>query len=146
MSALISALIKDNSMRDSNSIFILGLGFIAGIVLVLSCGNDSPHRADAGDAASCNCPAAEPPLATRIIEATKPLIVPGNSKQQLQSVVCPLNAIVINGGCSAQGGQPADIVLEQSVPGMYGWSCSWRNPSNSDISVFVVAHCLTPAQ
>src|SRR5258708_7663196 len=75
-------------MKLSNSVFMLSTGVGIGVALVLSCGDDSPRRADAGDAASCSCPAAEPPLASRIVEVVKPFVVPANSMQQAQSVQC----------------------------------------------------------
>ena len=133
-------------MRFANSIFMLCTGAIIGVLLVLSCGDDSIRRADAGDAASCNCPAAEPPLASRIAEVIKPLTLPANSMDQVQSVACPLNALVFTGGCSANVGQLPNIILEQSYTEGIGWTCVWRNPSNADVPVRAIVRCLMPAQ
>jgi|SRR5882724_5769971 len=132
-------------MRLVSSVCMIGIGMVTGVILVLSCGSDSPRRVDAADAPICNCPASEPPLKSRITEVTDALTVPANGVMQIQSSVCPFGAIVLNGGCTANGGQPANIILEQSAPEGNGWFCSWRNPSNADIRANVVLHCLVPA-
>jgi hypothetical protein len=132
-----------------NHIFTLIIGAVVGIVLVLSCSDNSPRRVDAADAATCTCPAAEAPIANRIVEKVSLYTIPANSAQQLQGVACPFTgvpAIVLTGGCAAaNSGNAPNIILEQSVPDGNGWDCSWRNPSNADIQVRAVVHCLMPA-
>jgi hypothetical protein len=131
-------------MRSANSVLMLIVGAVGGVAFVLSCGDGLP-RVDAGDAGSCNCPAAEPPIASRIVERVAVLDVPANSMQQSNAVGCPPDAVVLTGGCDGGEGQVPNIILEQSAPGTGGWHCSWRNPSNASISVRAIVHCLMPA-
>lgn len=135
-------------MKLSNSLFMLCVGAVIGVVLVLSCGDNSPSTVHAADAGACNCPAAEPPLTGRIVEMDMPFTVPANSTQSM-GVSCPFTSdtwIVLNGGCSANIGSTPNIILEQSYPGSNGWICSWSNPSNVDIPVHAIVHCLKAAQ
>ena len=132
-------------MRPANSVLTLIAGALGGVAFVLSCGDDSPKHVDAGDAGACSCPAAEPPIASRIMEVVGVRDVPANSMQQSHGVGCPPDAIVLTGGCDGGEGQVPDIILEQSAPGTGGWHCSWRNPSNAIIPVRAIVHCLMPA-
>jgi hypothetical protein len=136
-------------MRLSNSIFIFGLGIAIGISLVLSCGDDSPRRVDAADAPMCDCPAAEPPIAARIMETKLDDVIPANATHRIRGVTCPgvPPAMALNGGCTADIPVNGSIVLEQSAPGEgIGWLCSWSNPSNVDVPVHAIVRCLKPAQ
>jgi hypothetical protein len=136
-------------MKSINSFVTLITGIAIGVILVLSCSDNSPHKADAADAATCSCPSAEAPIADRIVEIANNYIVPANSMQQANSVSCPFGpvpAIVLTGGCAASVGNVPNIILEQSAPGGIGWECSWRNPSNADIPVRAVVRCLMPAK
>jgi hypothetical protein len=123
-------------------------GLISGIVLVLSCGDDRTALVDA--ATSCDCPASEPPVATRIVEVnnTRSLspanMAPTNGRAG-EGVECPMGSVLLTGGCSAVVGQAPDIVIEQSFPNERGWQCRWRNNSNDTVPVRVVARCLVPA-
>lgn len=132
-------------MKFANTVFALGTGIAIGIALVLSCGDGSPRSADAADA-SCNCPAAESPIAGRIMEVTASYIIPANSMHQHQGVACPIPdpGIVLNGGCTADIPLNGSLVLEESAPGGIGWGCTWNNPSNVDVPVHLVVHCLKP--
>jgi hypothetical protein len=133
-------------MKFSSSLLSLGVGAVMGIAFVLSCGDDSPRKADAGDAATCTCPPSEPPLAARLTYVERPFTVPANSVAQEMDAVCPGNDIAISGGCGANLGQSPDILIEQSYPGGQGWVCVWRNPSNAPVPVRAIVRCLTPAQ
>ncbi|MEZ4360426.1 MAG: hypothetical protein R3B48_09610 [Kofleriaceae bacterium] len=127
-------------------------GVVVGIFLVLSCGDDSPGSADA---AVCDCPLAEPPLPARIVEVQATETLPPrtlNGGRDGQSAVCPGDSMVLTGGCTASEGQVPDIVIEQnspvpksSVTTGNGWLCSWRNNSNEEVVVRVIARCLMPA-
>jgi len=60
-------------MKITRAIPLIVAGVIAGIALVLSCGDDSLHNADA---AVCDCPTAEPPItASRIVQIEDPFTV-----------------------------------------------------------------------
>jgi hypothetical protein len=124
-------------------------GVVSGIVLVLSCGDDRTSSVDA--ATSCDCPASEPPIATRIMEIvnnTRSLppanMAPANGRAG-DGVECPMGSVLLTGGCSAGVGQVPDIVIEQSFPNGRGWACLWRNNSNNTVPVRVIARCLVPA-
>ncbi len=131
-------------MHSTRPALLVVSGAIAGIALVLSCGDDSPPRADAADPV-CDCPAAEPPItSSRIVQVEKPATVPANDGG-VGAALCPDGAIVLSGGCAAEEGNAPQIILEQSIPGNISWSCNWRNPTNSPIAVRAIVRCLKPA-
>ena len=139
-------------MRSTKRVMYLLIGVVVGIFLVLSCGDDSPGSADA---AVCDCPTAEPPLVARIVEVQATETLPPrtlNGGREGQGVNCPENAVLLTGGCTASEGQVPDIVIEQNSPTPQspvtagnGWSCRWRNNSNEEVVVRVIARCLMPA-
>ncbi|TMQ04841.1 MAG: hypothetical protein E6J90_23315 [Deltaproteobacteria bacterium] len=137
-------------MKLVNYAILIGTGVIIGIVLVLSCGDNSPRKADAAVDAACNCPPAEVPLSGRIVETSEQFVIPANSAHQKNgSRVCasgPVDGIVLNGGCTANIPLNGNIILEQSAPEGLGWMCSWSNPSNVDVPVHVIMRCLMPAK
>jgi hypothetical protein len=112
-----------------------------------SFGNSGPHAADAADAATCNCPAAEPPIADRIVEAVAKGTIPANSMHNGVGAACPSSAltpVVINGSCVAGSPIGRYLALETSESGPNDWDCIWTNTSNADITVTVKVHCLMP--
>jgi hypothetical protein len=77
---------------------LLVVGGVAGVALVVACDDDAAlPDARAADAATCNCPAAEPPLAGRIIyvEQTKPVGTGGVTAE----ADCGLTGIALGGSC-----------------------------------------------
>jgi len=129
-------------MQFTRAIPLVAAGLFAGIALVLSCGDDSPHKADA---AVCDCPTAEPPInAARIVQLEMPFTVPANDRGGA-GAACPIDAVLLSGGCAAAVGQVPQIILEQSEPEGLGWHCDWRNPTNAPIEVRAIARCLKPA-
>jgi len=130
-------------------------GLIAGtlgtIAFMLSCGGGGTKLADANndgsnDATMCDCAVAEPPIAPRVMEAKKDLVIPANTPSAGQSVVCPgvSGGIVLSGGCS--GNINDDITLRESFPGPSGWGCTWSNNSNHEVTVTAIVNCLVPAK
>ncbi len=118
-------------------------GAVVGIALVLSCGDDSPPKADAADPV-CDCPAAEPPITgSRIVQVEATTTVPANDRGGADAG-CPQGAIALGGGCAAEVGNAPQIVVEQSIPFDTGWGCDWRNPTNSPIAVRAIVRCLKP--
>src|SRR4051812_12630953 len=108
----------------TTSIVSVIAGMLAGVVLVLSCGDDSPGRADA---ATCDCPAAELPIAGRIMVVDSTRIIAANSRGSVDAG-CPQGALRLSGSCTTADLNPVrDVTLEQS--GFYdasdqrGWSC-----------------------
>jgi hypothetical protein len=126
-----------------NRIILPLAGFVAGIVLVLSCSDDAPGDADA---AVCDCPAAEPPLPGRVTVVESTTTIPAGARAG-QFAECPTGSIVLTGGCSGVDSimQP-DVVLQYSRPGapQAGWSCGWRNDSAAAVELKAIAHCLNP--
>lgn len=128
-------------------------GIIIGISATLACSDDSPSHADA---ASCDCPNAEPPIKSRISEIIESRMLPPSTESSGRGglgALCPEGSILITGGCTAGTGQVPDVVIEQNSPaprelGSSGnaWGCSWRNNTNQPVQVRVIARCLMAPQ
>lgn len=121
-------------------------GVAVGALLVIACSDSSSPQADA---ATCNCPAAEPPLAGRIVEqASTAVLQPANPPAQDGrgdvGVLCPAGATVLSGGCHATGGPT--ILLERAFPTENGWLCAWKNTDTIPITTKAIVKCLMPAQ
>ena len=128
----------------ATSLMSLIAGICAGIALVLSCGDDSPGRADA---AACDCPAAEPPVAGRIAIVSNTRTIDANSSDG-ESVGCPDGAQLLSGSCTTANLNPVrDVTLMQS--GFYaaeqGWHCDFRNNEATPVTIKVSAICLKPS-
>lgn len=127
-------------------------GMAIGISAMLSCSDESPSRADA---ATCDCPIAEPPVSSRISEVIESRMLPPSTESGGRgglAALCPERSILITGGCTAGTGQVPDVVIEQNSPiprelGSSGnaWGCSWRNNTNQAVQVRVIARCLMAA-
>jgi hypothetical protein len=126
-------------------------GAVGALVVVVACGDDSPTMADAAVDASCNCPAAEPPLLNRIVrvEAAGTISAIGTGGA---SVGCPEGAIALGGSCSLVEQNDIEQVRlieaghpEEDTP--TDWSCRWFNGSNVQINAVAAVNCyLPPAQ
>lgn len=134
-------------MRLTPHFASLVAGMLAGVVLVLSCGDDSPNRADA---ASCDCPASEPPISGRIMNVDATQVIAPNSRSG-QGAACPQGAVLLSGSCTTEAANPVrDVTLEQS--GFYeadtanGWNCWFKNNENMPVTIKATARCLVPAQ
>ena len=133
-------------MIRSTSFACLAAGLTVGVVLVVACGDDSPVAVDAADA-SCDCPAAEPPLAGRItrVRSDNPLS-PGGSG--VSAAFCPIGAVALGGACEIQI-LDANVVLMSTsftVGDPHGYRCDWETvgatmPYTGTAEVV----CLTPA-
>ena len=131
-------------MRTTSPIAPLLAGMFAGIVLMLSCGDDSPDKADA---AMCDCPAAEPPFSGRITIVNQTQIIAANNDGG-QSAGCPQGAQLLSGSCTTDNVNPfRDVTLRQS--GFYGteqgWNCEFRNNEATPVTVKASVVCLMPA-
>lgn len=133
---------------SKKSNWILGAisGAVASLTLVIACSDDSPGDVDA---AVCDCPAAEPPLAGRItaVTDTNPITA---GLTGATSVLCPVGATVLGGACDVMTDDPLIQVQESAfVRGaqQQGYRCNW---SALDATVNntgkVEAICLVPAQ
>lgn len=131
-------------MRTIKHLCILAAGIVAGITLVISCGDDAPRPADA---ATCDCAAAEPPISKdRVVQHEQPSQV-GPTSQVTAAVGCDRDTeVVLGGGCAADIGASPDLVLQQSIATDLGWTCVWKNPTNLPINVRAQVRCLKLAR
>lgn len=131
-------------MRLISNFVLLFAGMVAGVALVLSCSDDSPSHADA---ATCDCPAAEPPIATRIVIRSGTDTIAANARGG-QGVACPQGAVLLTGSCTTETLNPLrDVTLEQSgfheVAGD-GWNCMFKNNEATPVTIKVSVRCLMP--
>ena len=129
---------------NGRPILLVAAGAVLGISFVLSCGN-SPTTADAADA--CNCPAAEPPLAGRIVSVDTHLVLPAQSVSPGVAQCAP-GAILLGGSCGQDTNTVAEkdlVLLEAKADGLV-WQCSWSNGTAVERPVIISARCLNPAQ
>ena len=130
-------------MRITSSLVLLLAGMLAGIVLVLSCGDNSPSKADA---APCDCPAAEPPLGGRLVRVSTTDTVAPNTND-FQSVGCPEGGLLISGSCTDAEPQRSELTLQQSgfhSDDTQGWVCYFKNNGLIPITIKATAICLVP--
>jgi hypothetical protein len=116
-------------------------GAAAGIAFVLSC---SDHTSKS-DAATCDCPASEPPIvAGRIKRITQTGPLPAQAAGG-QGVSCPDGSLVLSGSCTNP--EQADVVLRQSgitADDANGWECFYKNNTNATVTIKATAFCLSP--
>ncbi len=134
-------------MMHSKTILTLAAGFAAGLVTVMACGDDAPTTADAQDAASCNCPAAEPPLPSRVMIVTQQMTLAGNSPGGVV-VSCPPDSLLLTGSCTGVGGA---VLADLRSAGIIAaspnaWGCEWLNDTAIAQEMVALAKCLVPAQ
>ena len=120
-------------------------GALGATILVVACSDDSPGDADA---AVCDCPAAEAPLAGRIARFRGSIFnVPlGSSGGGFAD--CPAGATLLGGGCRQNGFDDPRISINDAGPDESGerYTCRFRNDSTADITAYAEAICLVPAQ
>jgi hypothetical protein len=136
---------KDKLMRVISSAVPLAAGMFAGIVLVLSCSDGSPGHVDA---ATCDCPAAEPPVAARIMIVSQTRTIPASSRS-IQGAQCPQGALRLEGSCTTADLNPVrDVTLEQA--GFFepndtlGWNCFFKNNEATPVTIKASVVCLMP--
>jgi hypothetical protein len=135
-------------MRLFKTLAVLFVGFIVGVVFVVSCGDDhSPPEVDA--AVQCDCPAAEPPLMGRITRATADQTIPA-LMFSAAVVICETGTVVLSGGCFARSSDPK-YVLNSSYSAPAGdsnpraWVCEFYNGTPSPVTSSAYVTCLKPA-
>ena len=126
-------------------ILAMSIGAIASAATVIACSDDSPGDADA---ATCDCPAAEPPLTGRIMSRTRqePIAAMGNAAPV---AVCNNGEVILGGGCRlmtldgrialSSGG-----ILRQA--GTESFECAFVSTSPAANTGIAEAICLAPAQ
>lgn len=132
-------------MNIIKSIVQLSIGAAFGVGMVLSCGDDSPQRSDA---AACDCPPSEAPIAGRlmVLESTPSTIAAG--EQGGAGVMCPLGTQFLSGTCTAIN----PTVLEDITVQQFGfdktsfsWVCLFKNNKLTAVQVKASVLCLQPA-
>lgn len=121
-------------------------GAVASAALFVACSDDAPGADAAG---VCECPAAEPPLAGRLIQVeSDPLTIAAGTGDAV-SASCPEGAIVLNGSCHHEPVPDASTFLiggGASRGSGAGWDCEWVNTrTEGDVTVRAYATCLMPA-
>ncbi|MEZ4404426.1 MAG: hypothetical protein R3B06_30685 [Kofleriaceae bacterium] len=134
-------------MHTKTAIFAATLGAAFATAFILSCSDDSPGNADA---AVCDCPAAEAPLAGRIMRVVSQDITIVATEQGGNSVSCPAGATVLGGGCEQVGGPFAGVHVIVAAPvvagSSQGFQCEWQSDLATDTFGRAVAICLLPPQ
>ena len=128
-------------MHYSKTLLPCLVGITIGIGLVLSCSDDSPSRADA---AACECPTSEPPLAGRIVSVTSMATAAGSAVVG-PGAFCPEGALALGGGCFIANSQAHDVTLRQSTGGDTSWFCDYKNNEATPVEVGAFVRCLKSA-
>ena len=129
-------------MKNLSAVLILSVGVVMGAALVVACSDDSPTDADA---AVCDCPAAEPPLAGRIVHVrlTEVLTAGGGG---IAGANCPAGSIIIGGACEVQAPDAKILLMESRFVGDRQLGCRWSTEAATvDNMGTAVAICLIPA-
>jgi hypothetical protein len=132
-------------MRAATSLVAFVTGMISVAILSLSCSDNSVNNVDA---ATCDCPAAEPPLASRIMVVSQTADIPANDRGGT-GAKCPQGALRLEGSCTTVDINPdRAITLEQA--GFYqpndlgGWECKFKNNEAVPVTVKASVVCLMP--
>ena len=142
-------------MQVTRSILLVASGAVAGIAFVLSCGDNLSSRVDAAvdapkapDATPlCDCPAAEPPLAGRVVVISTDETVDPNAEGS-GTATCPVGSQLISGSCTTiYPGDIYDVMLRES--GFYlfsplSWHCGFLNKSSYRVTFRTSVICLKP--
>jgi hypothetical protein len=121
----------------------LAAGAVLGIGIVVACSDDAPSDADA---AVCDCPAAEPPLAGRVVlHTTSRALAPQSNEGGIRA--CDAGGTILTGGCRYELGSQQITLTESGFDdtGM-GWQCRWNNPTDTPSQAFVQVACLYPPE
>jgi len=131
-------------MKTPSILAALLVGAFGGAGLIVACSDDSPSDADA---AVCDCPAAEPPLAGRIITVSGVISIPAGGPG-VGGGSCPSGSILLGGGCKLDADDIAIHLIsagaDRRVPEAIGYLCLWSSTSATDRTGTGEAFCLLP--
>lgn len=133
-------------MKIINSLLLVLSGAGFGVGLVLSCGDNSPRHSDA---ATCDCPASEPPITGRVIAIVGPPVTIQPGIPTAAGVSCDPGTQLLSGACQAANDTALeDITLQQSGPNpqLFGWFCAYKNNTAVAVQVKAIALCLKPSK
>ncbi len=87
-------------MRPLHVIVLMLASAVAGMAVVVGCGDDGPTPADA-DAATCDCDGFEPAItAERVYRRRGTVVPPAGPEVRPAGASCDAGDVVIGGGCS----------------------------------------------
>ena len=123
----------------------------ATFVFFFACSDDGGSLIDAAaDGGTCNCPAAEPPLAGRLTIVTTTRPDQGGTPDNVGvAAQCPDNAELLGGGCNVTGPGSNTLTLYTSArppTAPYTYGCRWNNPTGATVTIEAWASCLAPPQ
>jgi hypothetical protein len=132
------------TMKSLKTIALLLTGAAFGVGTVLSCSGDSPRDTDA---ATCDCPASEAPIAGRltVVEGTAQTLQAG--EQGSATAGCMPGAQFLSGTCAAVNPTvEEDIHVRQFgfVEETFVWFCSFTNNKATPVQVKATVLCLAP--
>ena len=123
---------------------------LAGALIVIGCSDDSPADADA---ATCDCPAAEPPITASRVRRVDSMVTLGTNTIAAPLAVCPAGELLLGGSCYIDLDNTArEVTLMQSgaepkaaADEARQWSCHFLNTSMvATAEVRAQAMCLRP--
>lgn len=120
-------------------------GAVLGISLVLACGDDG-HDIDAAradDAATCDCPAAEPPITGRIMVRTSTVDIAANDVAS-NLAACNSGEEMLGGGCESLTALDDMTLVSSARDDAGSWKCTWRNANPVAQPTTAQAFCLVP--
>ena len=127
------------------NIFLVSFGIFVGMIISMSCSDDSPPSVDA--AVNCDCPQAEPPLKQRLVRVSGTQTI-GAMSIGGAATGCLPEDVVISGGCLS-GITDSRHVLLSSNPSPpenpVGWLCVFSNGTAAPVVSTAYALCLKPA-
>ena len=123
---------------------IVGAVFATG--LILACSDDSP---DDADAAVCECPAAEPPIPSRLTKVRGLDNALAANSGAFGLATCPAGSTLLTGHCYVVNdpGTPPQAALRGFAPDPTDartWICEWANFNLGTAVVHAEAVCLVP--
>lgn len=116
--------------------------------LILACGADDSPTDARTDGGTCDCPAAEPPLAGRIVRVSATVsVVPGGPSSV--GNLCPTGSALLGGGCKLADNvsDPTYHLINAGSNGnQSGFVCTWPNNGAATRDGIAEAFCLVPPQ
>lgn len=127
--------------------FVGGAAF--GVTSMISCGSGGGTTADAAGP-TCDCPAAEPPLAGRLIRVFSQGVAEPATTGHIAALAlaCPPGTVVLSGSCTSVGASISDVLVQESGirdQDSIGWSCVFKNTTSVNQDVQVGVLCLKTA-
>ena len=122
-------------------------GLFLGVALVLAC-SDAPHPSDAAPdtPAVCDCPAAEPPIAARVVVVKNDVVIPATGTNGSTAACVTPGSILLSGSCDLPANDQKVTISRAgfSMASNNEWTCEWTNNNVAPVNAQVLAKCLVP--